>query len=237
MNDDIEKTILRVILDFCSKKSINCLTNEFALTVTPTIHSSIEFDNLTFLKFKNTCSKRKDFFIANDLNIDKFCPLLYKEIKQELSYYNFDTLLDSLKEYKRRLENGNSRGFPQGIKEDALRSDLSNYIRYENFCEPRCSSGNCDIIIPTQKCIIETKLWHGEEYYNSGLPELCDYVKSQGYKKGYYVIYDYSVSENIIIKNKGEIFCVVNDGIEISVIFIRMRKVSPSIIYKNKKQK
>lgn len=235
MNDEIEKTILRIIQDYCYKNRIENLVREFSLTVTSAIAELYIRDNLTHENFRSACKRRKDFFYANDLNADLFIINLYRNIKNELSYYIFNSLHDSLLEYKKRLENGNVKGFPLGTKEDTLRSNLSIYLRYENFCEPRCGTGNCDIIIPSQKTIIETKLWHGIEYYNSGLPELAEYLIRQQYSKGYYIVYDYSLRDNEVIKNKGENFGISLSNVDINVIFIRMNRIAPSKIYKSKK--
>ena len=235
MNDELEKRVLRIIQDYCYKKQATNLLTEFCLTVAPRIARKVENSSLTHKDFISICNIRKDFFLANEMKPKDFGLIVYKHLKKELSYYIFSSFLESLLEYKRRMENGNLKGFPESTKEDTLRSDLSNYIRFENFCEPRCGSGACDIIIPSQKCIVETKIWRGIEYYNSGIPELMEYLKCQGYKQGYYIIFDYNLSDNDIIKDNGEYFSKFEDGIQIEIIFIRMKKMSPSKIYKNSK--
>lgn len=235
MNDEIEKTILRIIQDYCYKNNIQNLVNEFSLTVTATIAKLYIRNNLTHENFKSACARRRDFFYANDLDTNIFIINLYRSIKKELSYYVFNSLQESLLEYKKRLENGNVKGFPSGTKEDTLRSNLSVYLRFENFCEPRCGTGNCDIIIPSQHAIIETKLWHGIEYFNSGLPELAEYLIRQNYSQGYYIVYDYSLKDNEVIRNEGESFQVSLSNVHINVIFIRMNRIAPSKIYKTKK--
>lgn len=230
------KRIIRIIQDYCYKLGHNWLVSEFALTVSPKIALKADRNELTHEYFIYVCQKRKDFFVANRLDVYNFLRNLYKHLKTELSYYIFTSFEDSLLEYKRRMENGSLKGFPKQVtSEDTLRSDLSNYINYENFCEPRCGTGNCDIIIPAKKIIIETKIWKGREYYNSGLPELKEYLIRQGYSKGCYIIYDYNKSDNIIIKENGENFYIKEDNINIFVMFIRMNRTSPSKIYKESK--
>lgn len=236
MTCDTEKTILRFIQDYCYKRNINNLVSEFALTIVTKIAKAVLSDNLTHIKFQKICAARKDFYLANDLNEKTFLMNLYHELKCELSYYQFNSLTDSLLEYKKRLENGNLKGFPKGIKEDTLRSNLSVYLQYENFCEPRCGSGNSDIVIPSQKSIIETKLWGGVEYYNSGIPELQEYLNKQQYTNGFYIVYDYNLTPNEIIKKSGEFF-QANSNPNIYVIFIRMNPIRPSKIYANVKKK
>lgn len=237
MTSEIEKTVLRIIEDYCYKRNINNLVIEFSLMVTVKISKAILNNNLTHERFRSICNSHREFYFANDLNNEQFLLNLYHVIKKEMMYYEFDSVLDSLIEYKNRMENGNLKGFPKGTKEDTLRSNLAIYLNYENFCESRCGSGNSDIIIPSQKSIIETKLWKGEEYFNSGIPELKEYLLKQGYFQGFYVVYDYNRNSNIIIEKKGEKFEINYDGIRINVIFIRMNPVCPSQIYKNKKSK
>ncbi len=234
MNGEIEKTILRIIQDYCYKNKVENLVSEFSLTITSTIANLYIRDKLTHENFKSACKRRKDFFYANDLNADLFIIYLYRNIKYELSYYVFNSLQESLLEYKRRLENGNVKGFPLGTKEDTLRSNLAIFLQFENFCEPRCGTGNCDIIVPSQKTIIETKLWHGTEYYNSGLPELAEYLIRQNYSQGFYIVYDYNLKDNDVIKNNGESFAVSLNNVVINIIFIRMKRIAPSKIYKSK---
>lgn len=236
MITEIEKTILRVIQDFCYKMKKDVLSSEFSLTISPKIAQLVNSSTLTHKAFIEICKKRKDFFYANDLEISTFSKILYRHLKKELSYYNFNTFADMLLEYKRRMENGSLKGFPKGTLEDTLRCDLSNYISYENFCEPRNGSGNSDIVIPSKKVIIETKIWNGKEYYKSGIPELEEYLKCQNYNTGYYVIFDYNINSNEIIKKSGEVFKLENSTKDITVIFIRMNKTVPSQIYKTQKE-
>lgn len=234
MKSDIEKTIIRIIQDYCFKLQIQNLISEFSLTVAPNISRQLQSVKLNHQSFLTICKKRNDFFSANHIECSTFAPRLYKHLKHELSYYDFNhNIYNSLIEYKRRLENGNLKGFPKGTtSEDTLRSNLSVYINYENFCEPRCGSGNCDILIPSQRTIIETKLWKGIEYYKSGIPELAAYLKKQNYDTGYYVIYDYNKQENEIIKTHGHIF---DFNSYITVMFIRMADIAPSKVYKHQK--
>lgn len=118
-----------------------------------------------------------DFFHANDLDIDSFCKGLFEKLNYELQFYTDISFHSSIVEFKRKIENGNFRGFPKGTtSEDTLRSTLSVYIRQETFCEARSGAGNNDIVVPSEKTIVETKLWNGPEYYKSGFPELNDYL-------------------------------------------------------------
>lgn len=237
MSDEFVKHLIRIINDYCFKNSSSLFVNEFSLFLVPKIVKPMKSNTLTYREFKKIAEKRKDFFIANDLSSSLFCKELYKNILYELSFITADNFYDDIVNFKRVVENGNYRGFPKGTSEDTLRSTLSIYIREETFCEPRSSSGFNDITIPSQKTIIETKLWKGKEYYNAGLPELNDYLTKANYQEGYYVIFDYNQSSNEIIKTFGEVFDIHYDGKIIHVVFVLMNRVPPSKKYKSKKQK
>lgn len=118
-----------------------------------------------------------------------------------------------------------------------MRGTLVLYIKQETFCEPRSSTGNNDITIPSEKVVIETKLWKGREYYNSGILELHSYLTSYNYSEGYYVIFDYNKSTNEVIKEEGEVFDIMYSGKKIHVVFVRMNTTVSSQIYKESKKK
>ena len=65
---------------------------------------------------------------------------------------------------------------------------------------------------------------------------MAEYVKAQKYSQGYYVIYDYNVKDNEMIRRNGECYSLLYDEVKIEVIFIRMKKITPSKIYKNNKK-
>lgn len=87
MHTDIDKTVIRIVQDYCFKNSAINLINEFVLTITPSLVSSIENRNLALNDLRKILQKRKDFFLANDLDIDLFCKGLYKKLNYELSFY------------------------------------------------------------------------------------------------------------------------------------------------------
>lgn len=237
MSDDFVKHIICIINNYCFKNSSSLFVNEFSLYLASKIVKPMKSNSLTYQEFKKIAEKRNDFFIANDLTPSSFCKGLYKNLKYELSFVSADSFYDDIVNFKRVVENGNYRGFPKGTTEDMLRCTLSIYIREETLCEPRSSSGFNDITIPSQKTIIETKLWNGKEYYLAGFPELNDYLTKANYKEGYYVIFDYNQSPNETIKSCGEVFDTTYHGKTIHVVFILMNRVSPSKIYKSNKQK
>jgi hypothetical protein len=237
MNNDLTKSVIRIIQDFCFENSAIHLVDKFALAITTKVVLLIEKKSMLVNKFYSIAIKRHDFFDANNLNAKKFCKDLFIRLNNELKFCTNDSFKELLLEYKRRMENGLFKGFPkETTSEDTLRCNLAMFIKEETFLEPRTSSGQCDICIPSQKMVVETKLWRGIEYYNSGFPELNSYLKSLRYTEGYYIIYDYNKNDNPIVKENGEIFEISYDTKLIHIFFIRMNTVTPSQIYKDKKK-
>lgn len=235
--NDIQKTIIRITQDYCFGNSASILCNEFAMTIAPHIAKQLNMGGLDLSGLHTIAKKRKDFFIANEIDISAFSKGLFKKLNYELSFYEYESFYDSIVTFKRKMENGNFRGFPKKkISEDTLRSTLALYIQKETFCEPRSSSGNNDITVPSEKVIIETKLWEGTEYYNSGFPELNDYLDKSNYSEGYYVVFDYNKTPNVVMKEQGEIFDTNYQGKLIHVVFVKMNAVRPSQIYKEEKR-
>lgn len=233
MGQDISKTVIRIIQDYCFNNSASILNGEFVLTVSPLVTKAINAGNLNLYRLSQIAQKRKDFFHANNLDITIFCKGLFKKLNYELSFYADVSFYNSIIEFKRKMENGNFRGYPKDkTSEDTLRSTLALYIQQETFCEPRSGAGNNDITVPSEHIIIETKLWKGQEYYNLGFPELNDYLEKSKYFEGYYIIFDYNQNPNSIIQKHGDIFDEQYDGKLIHVIFVMMNATRPSQIYK-----
>ena len=183
---DISKTIIRTIQDYCFSNSAPLLSNEFALYIASSLSAAIERKELTPGTFAKNAEKRKDFFQANDLNIKVFCKGLFEKLNYELDFIEDISFFGAIKEYKRKMEDGLCKNYPQKTTfEAALRGTLVLHIKQETFCEPRSGSGNNDITVPSEKVVIETKLWKGREYYNSGIPELHSYLTSYNYFEGY----------------------------------------------------
>jgi len=59
--------------------------------------------------------------------------------------------------------------------------------------EVQTGRGRMDIIIThnQQKYIVETKIWRGDNRYQAGKKQLASYLKTEGIKTGYYVVFDH----------------------------------------------
>jgi len=61
------------------------------------------------------------------------------------------------------------------------------------YVEVRTGRGQMDLIIlhSGEKYIVETKIWGGKSLYQAGKSQLAAYLKSEGAKAGYYVVFDH----------------------------------------------
>ena len=61
------------------------------------------------------------------------------------------------------------------------------------FLEVQTGRGRIDLLIlhNHQKYIVETKIWEGDRYYQSGKSQLAAYLKLEGMQEGYYVVFDH----------------------------------------------
>ena len=103
MHTDIDKTVIRIVQDYCFKNSAINLINEFVLTITPSLVVSIENGNLALSDLRKILQKRKDFFFANDLDINLFCKGLYKKLNYELSFYTDISFYKSILIFKQKV--------------------------------------------------------------------------------------------------------------------------------------
>ena len=73
---------------------------------------------------------------------------------------------------------------------------LDHFVRIvgaDMFLEVQTGRGRMDLLIihNQRKYIVETKIWEGVRYYQSGKKQLAAYVKSEAAVEGYYVVFDH----------------------------------------------
>ncbi len=233
MSDELSKTVIRIIQDYCFENSASLFCDRFSTSISPTVTRLIKSKNLNLCNFHDIIKERRDFFIANALDQAIFSKGLFQRLNYELAFYKPEEFYDIISTFKRKMENGNFRGFPKDkTSEDTLRCTLVIYLDNETFCEARSAAGYNDITVPSEKVVLETKLWKGMDYYNSGFPELNEYLDKYNYNEGYYIIFDYNQTPNDVIAKNGEIFDIKYCKRNIHVVFIKMNAERPSKIYK-----
>ena len=73
---------------------------------------------------------------------------------------------------------------------------LDHFVRSVNadmFLEVQTGRGRIDLLIlhNQRKYIVETKIWEGNRYYQSGKAQLATYLKLEDAQEGYYVVFDH----------------------------------------------
>ena len=73
---------------------------------------------------------------------------------------------------------------------------LDHFVRIvgaDMFLEVQTGRGRIDLLIlhNQRKYIVETKIWEGDRYYQSGKAQLAAYLKLEGAQEGYYVVFDH----------------------------------------------
>lgn len=68
-----------------------------------------------------------------------------------------------------------------------------NIVGANMFLEVQTGRGRIDLLIVynQQKYIVETKIWEGDRYYQAGKKQLAAYLKLEGTRAGYYVVFDH----------------------------------------------
>ena len=66
-------------------------------------------------------------------------------------------------------------------------------VRGDMYLEVQTGRGRMDLIIlhNGEKYIVETKIWEGERRYQAGKKQLSAYLKLEGAREGYYVVFDH----------------------------------------------
>ena len=92
--------------------------------------------------------------------------------------------------------------------------------------EVQTGRGRMDIIIThnQQKYIVETKIWRGDNRYQAGKKQLATYLKSEGVKAGYYVVFDHQEQPEPRLETE------MIEGLEIRSYVIPVIQEMPSVL-------
>ncbi len=106
---------------------------------------------------------------------------------------------------------------------------LQTYLTPRGFREAHMAGGRSDLVYPFEEAIVEVKIWRGAQYFEDGVAELAEYMRSQQYAVGYYVIFNHTKGPNSILKEKGtNPFEIILDALHIYCIFINTARPVPS---------
>ena len=84
----------------------------------------------------------------------------------------------------------------ESVGQHLLIAYLEEFVRHIGgfmHIEAQTGRGRMDIVIThnQQKYIVETKIWRGNRYYQTGKNQLAAYLKLEGTTDGYYVVFDH----------------------------------------------
>lgn len=89
------------------------------------------------------------------------------------------SLLDILLEFRLDAIDALSVEFGGKDKpEERLRNNLRMYLKGQHQVEARTGKGFTDLLIPSRRAIIETKVWTAPQKYEDGLIELAEYIRT-----------------------------------------------------------
>jgi hypothetical protein len=234
--DEGSRAIIRAVQNYCFINDAENLVIDFTTSIESTLVSLISRKELTATTVENAVQKHHDFITANGLDVKTFAGGLFQSLRKIIPYFSQDPFDEIMLRIRRRFETDLSRVFVEGTSEDKLRTIWKALLDEESFIESKTSSGQCDICVPSQRLVIETKLWKGEQYYEDGLPELIAYLNGFDYENGYYIVFDYLIGETSVSAAKGRTFDIQLDGKRIHVMFVKMKHVAPSQIGKHKRK-
>lgn len=95
------------------------------------------------------------------------------------------------------------------------------------FLEVQTGRGRMDLLIlhNHRKYIVETKIWEGDRYYQSGKAQLAAYLKLEDTQEGYYVVFDHRQSPKPHTETE------IIDGVKIRSYVIPVMQERPSAAY------
>ncbi len=82
------------------------------------------------------------------------------------------------------------------VGQHLLYAYLDHFVRIvgaDMFLEVQTGRGRIDLLLlhNLRKYIVETKIWEGPRYYQSGKKQLAAYIKLEGAVEGYYIVFDH----------------------------------------------
>lgn len=142
-------------------------------------------------------------------SIDEFCRYAERQLAQEL--------------WKNRNDEG------------VLRSHLQTYLEARHgrtIKELVTGRGRTDIVLLDGDAheVIETKIWRGLKYYEQGIRELGEYLRTEHLETAYYVVL--STAGNKLLEEKGPAWREEVAGRTIHVRFVCVSAETPSMIGK-----
>ena len=135
------------------------------------------------------------------------------------------TLRETLHDFRRYAERQLVSGFKKNKNEEYCRSVLQTYLERDGRTTREVQSGGglIDVLVSSGEPV-EAKLWRGPEYFQDGIEELREYMRTEGQGVGYYIVFD-TRTQNPSLPQEAEL--AVPEG-RIIQIAVRMNPGQPS---------
>lgn len=85
--------------------------------------------------------------------------------------------------------------------------------------------GRTDLVVVSTGDVIEVKLWRDQTYFDDGLDELAEYLRTEDKERGYYVVFDFSGK---YLSEGPKDATHDHQGKTIDVVWVHMPVVAPS---------
>jgi hypothetical protein len=116
--------------------------------------------------------------------------------------------------------------------EENARSILQSYMQplSRTYREAVTGAGRADILLldSASHDVIEVKLWRNISYYEDGLHEVAEYLRTEGLEEGHYVVFDIGACSTIPRAKGAEVWDECFGKRTVHVYFVRLPCTPPS---------
>jgi hypothetical protein len=168
------------------------------------------------------------FFRVNKVSRTEVCQEIAARLKGLITEEPFQ---ESVRRFKDFAERQLVQKLRSNQDEETFRSYIQTHLdgNFLSYREVESGAGRSDIlIVHPYRELVEVKLWGGETYFNDGITELVQYVKTEGLERGHYVNIEFGQASNFLDAKGSDTWVEHRDGKEVIVTFVRIPRVSPS---------
>jgi hypothetical protein len=120
----------------------------------------------------------------------------------------------------------------QNPSEENARSLLQSYMQALSitYREVVTGAGRSDILLldGASRDVIEVKLWRDVTYYEDGLQEVAEYLRTEGLQEGHYVVFDIGASSTVPRAKGADIWAESVGKRTVHVYFLCLPRTPPS---------
>ncbi len=221
----LEHSLLAAIGDACLRLSLTDV-DYFSIRLARCTASGIASGETVEIALRRCATlEGKSFFTVNRGKRDQFIDAVLKQVHNLLPPSN--GLLVTLRAFKHIAERDLAEDF-KAHDETSIRSHLQTHLGRTLFTrrEVPTGKGKIDLLVGPDQEVIEVKVWKDATYYQDGLLELAEYLRTEDKAHGYYVVVDFETERPFV--EKGDEFTERVSGKKVAVLMVRMPVTAPS---------